>query len=41
VESAAFGGVIGEILVKRTYGRIPRHLLYRDKTRNGQGETKD
>jgi len=36
VEAAAFGGVIGEIVVKRTYGRIPRHLLYRDKN---QGTT--
>lgn len=31
VEAAAFGGVIGEIVVKRTYGRLPRHLVYRDK----------
>ncbi len=31
VEAAVFGGVAGEILVKRTYGRLPRHLVYQDK----------
>ena len=31
VESAAFGGVAGEILVKKTYGRMPRELVYKDK----------
>jgi hypothetical protein len=40
VEAAAFGGVIGEILIKRTYGRIPRHLLYRDKNPGKSTETK-
>jgi hypothetical protein len=40
VESAAFGGVIGEILVKRTYGRIPRDQLYRDETPSSHTETK-
>lgn len=38
VEAAAFGGVIGEILVKRTYGRLPRHLVYRDKGQKTTGE---
>jgi hypothetical protein len=28
-EFAAFGGVVGEILVKRTYGRTPEDRLYR------------
>jgi hypothetical protein len=31
VEAAAFGGVAGEIIVKRTYGRMPRHLVYKQK----------
>lgn len=31
IEAAAFGGVAGEIVVKRTYGRLPRHLVYKDK----------
>jgi hypothetical protein len=29
VEAAAFGGVFGEIIVKRTYGRLPREMVYR------------
>lgn len=29
VEAAAFGGVFGEIVVKRTYGRLPREQVYR------------
>jgi len=31
VEAAVFGGVFGEIIIKRTYGRLPRHLVYQDK----------
>jgi len=31
IESAAFGGVAGEIMVKKTYGRMPRELVYKDK----------
>ncbi|MCC6207957.1 MAG: hypothetical protein IT488_07375 [Gammaproteobacteria bacterium] len=38
VEAAAFGGVAGEIIVKRTYGRLPRHLVYRDKNQEATGE---
>lgn len=29
VEAAAFGGVFGEIIIKRTYGRLPREMVYR------------
>lgn len=29
VEFAAFGGVVGEILVKKVYGRSPRALLHK------------
>lgn len=32
VEAAAFGGVFGEIIIKRTYGRLPKELVYRDKS---------
>lgn len=32
VEAAAIGGVFGEILVKKTYGRRPKDLLYKKKT---------
>lgn len=31
VEVAAIGGVAGEILVKKTYGRRPHHLIYKEK----------
>lgn len=40
VEAAAFGGVIGEIIVKRTYGRFPRHMVYREKTESGSSDSK-
>jgi len=29
IEAAAFGGVFGEILIKKTYGRRPKHTLYK------------
>lgn len=29
IEAAAFGGVLGEIMIKKTYGRRPRHTLYK------------
>lgn len=31
IEAAAIGGVFGEIALKRTYGRLPRHLVYKGK----------
>lgn len=30
--AAAFGGVMGEIMVKATYGRSPRGLIYKQRT---------
>jgi hypothetical protein len=36
VEAAAFGGVFGEIIIKRTYGRMPRELVYRRRSGNQQ-----
>jgi hypothetical protein len=35
---AAFGGVMGEIMVKRTYGRSPRDLLYKQRTENKESD---
>lgn len=29
IEAAAFGGAFGEIVVKKTYGRRPKHLLHK------------
>ncbi len=31
IESAAVGGILGEVWVKKTYGRLPRHLVYKDE----------
>jgi hypothetical protein len=31
IESATVGGVVGEILIKRTYGRKPIHLEFQEK----------
>lgn len=31
IEAAAIGGVFGEIVAKKTYGRRPRHLVYKKK----------
>lgn len=37
VEAAAFGGVAGEIVNKKIYGRRPRHLVYKSKSNTGSG----
>ena len=29
IECAAIGGVLGEVMVKKIYGRRPKHLLYK------------
>lgn len=29
IEASAVGGVLGEVWVKKTYGRKPRHLVYK------------
>ncbi|MBY0577656.1 MAG: hypothetical protein K2P57_01270 [Burkholderiales bacterium] len=31
IEASAFGGILGEVYVKSTYGRRPRELLYKSK----------
>ena len=33
-EFAAFGGVVGEILIKKTYGRTAKHLLHKKYQRS-------
>jgi hypothetical protein len=32
VEASVIGGVIGEVVMKRTYGRRPKHMVYKDST---------
>lgn len=34
IEAAAFGGAFGEIMVKKTYGRRPKHLIYKQSSDN-------
>ena len=36
--SAAFGGVMGEIMVKGTYGRSPRDCLYKQRSVNRESD---
>jgi len=36
-EAAAFGGVAGEIIVKKTYGRHPERILYRGEGSVSEG----
>lgn len=36
VEAAAFGGVFGEVMIKKTYGRLPRHMVYKEKSAQRQ-----
>ena len=31
IESAAFGGVAGEIAIKKTYGRMPTEMVYKKR----------
>jgi hypothetical protein len=35
---AAFGGVVGEIMVKGTYGRSPRAVLYKQGSDNAESD---
>lgn len=35
VEASAFGGIMGEIMIKATYGRSPRHKIYKEKDSGG------
>lgn len=38
IEAAAFGGVFGEIVIKKTYGRRPHHLLYKKSSSGVAGD---
>jgi hypothetical protein len=37
IEASAFGGIMGEIMMKGTYGRSPRHKIY--KQSSGKSES--
>lgn len=36
IECAAVGGVLGEVWVKKTYGRVPPEILYKDTAKDIQ-----
>ena len=38
VEMCAAGGVMGEIMMKGTYGRSPRHKIYKESSRNKESD---
>lgn len=38
VEASAFGGIMGEIMMKGTYGRSPRHTIYKESSRKNEGD---
>lgn len=39
VEACAAGGLLGEYLIKRTYGRRPKHLIHKRYQKNGSVES--
>ncbi len=39
IEASAFGGAIGEVVLKGTYGRSPRHMIYKDVSDKDDEET--
>ncbi len=40
IEAAAVGGILGELWVKKTYGRMPRHVVYKDPPKDRPDEPK-
>lgn len=38
IEASAFGGIMGEIMMKGTYGRSPRHKIYKESSRNNESD---
>ncbi len=39
IEAAAFGGVFGEIMIKKTYGRRPSELLYKKSNNKSSADS--
>ncbi|MDE1941556.1 MAG: hypothetical protein KGI47_00225 [Betaproteobacteria bacterium] len=37
MESAMIGAILGEVMIKRTYGRRPRHMVYKDSPSKNRG----
>jgi len=38
IEASAFGGIMGEIMMKGTYGRSPRHKIYKESLTQSKGD---
>lgn len=38
IEASAFGGVMGEIMMKGTYGRSPRHKIYKENSSTNEAD---
>jgi hypothetical protein len=38
IEASAFGGIMGEVMIKSIYGRSPRHKIYKEKN-SGNSES--
>jgi len=38
IESSAFGGIMGEIMMKGTYGRSPRHRIYKESSGKNESD---
>jgi hypothetical protein len=39
VEASAFGGIMGEIMMKATYGRSPRNKVYKESVSNSESDS--
>jgi hypothetical protein len=38
IESCQMGGILGEVMMKGTYGRSPRHKIYKESASNNQSD---
>lgn len=39
IEASAFGGIMGEVMIKSIYGRSPRHKIYKDRADDEEGDS--
>ena len=38
IEASAFGGIMGEVMIKSIYGRSPRHKIYKERLAENESE---
>ena len=41
IEASAFGGILGEVYVKGTYGRRPKEMLYKSSAKEVESENEE